>query len=143
MSTRTKDGSSATDLRSPNSVRLVRRAIPIGPDAPATARDALADVAGTIASGLLFHAQLLVSELVSQRVRIAPADSHGVLDLVISRAPGYLRVQVTDEDSRPLLVRPDPGEPILGWELQLVAELADRWGVRHDTRTTLWWELDL
>ena len=39
--------------------------------------------------------------------------------------------------------RPDPGEPILGWELQLVAELADRWGVRHDTRTTLWLELDL
>ena len=44
---------------------------------------------------------------------------------------------MTDDDERPVLVPPDPGEPTLGWELQLVAELADRWGVRHETFTTL------
>jgi hypothetical protein len=143
MSTRTLDASSATGEQPQGDARLIRHSIPIGTTAPAIARNALAEVADELPSGLLSHAQLLVSELVSHRVRLTSNVRHGVLDLDISLTRRYLRVQLTDDDGPPDRVLPDPGEPTLGWELQLVAELSDRWGMRHDTRTTLWLELDL
>jgi hypothetical protein len=123
-------------------VRLFRRTLPIHPTAPAIARDAIARFGGVTAPGLQSHAQLLVSELVTHRVRRAPPDTQDVLSLDISLTPSRLRVQVTDNHEQPVLVSPDPGEPTMGWELQLVAELADRWGLRHDASTTLWFELD-
>lgn len=121
-------------------MRLVRHVIAIGPTAAVEARDALASVADTVTPRLLSHAQLLVSELVTQRVRLAPNDGDGVLQLDISLTPRYLRVAVTDDDLRAL---PHPSERSSGLELQLVAELSDRWGMRHDASTTLWSELDL
>jgi hypothetical protein len=143
MSIRTVDAGSATGEQPHCNARPIRRTIAIGATAPAIARNALAEVADELPSGLLSHAQLLVSELVSHRVRLTPDLRHGVLDLDISLTRRYLRMQLTDDDRRPDRVLPDPGEPTLGWELQLVAELSDRWGMRHDARTTLWLELDL
>ena len=81
--------------------------------------------------------------MVSHRVRLTSDARQGELDLDISLTRRCLRVQLTDNDLVASRARPDPGEPELGWELQHVAELSDRWGMRHDTRTTLWWELDL
>jgi hypothetical protein len=52
-----------------------------------------------------------------------PARSTTRLDIPLT--PSRLRVEVTDDNERPELVPPDPGEPTLGWELQHVAELAD------------------
>jgi hypothetical protein len=143
MSTRTVEASVGTGKQPQGNARLIRRSISIGATAPAIARSALTEVADELPSGLLSHAQLLVSELVSYRVRLTSDLRHGVLDLEISLTQRYLRVQLTDDDCRPDRVLPDPGEPTLGWELQLVAELSDRWGMRHDARTTLWLELDL
>lgn len=123
--------------------RVAKWSIPIDRAAPGIARGCLAEVAGALSSGVLSHAQLLVSELVSHRVRLVPDERRGELDLNISLTQRCLRVQLTDNDRRPSRARPEPGELVLGWELQLVAELSDRWGMQHDTRTTLWWELDL
>jgi hypothetical protein len=129
--------------RSQDDPRVARWAIPIGRTAPGIARGCLAEVAGALPSSVLSHAQLLVSELVSHRVRLASDTPGGKLDLDLSLTRRCLRVQLTDSDPRPSRARPEPGEPVLGWELQLVAELSDRWGIRHDTHTVLWWELDL
>jgi hypothetical protein len=123
--------------------QVIHRAIPIGESAPAIARKLLAENARTLSPDVLSHAQLLISELVSHRVRLTSEVSDGELDLDISLTRSCLRVQLSDDQCRAPRVRPDPGEPVLGWELQQVAELSDRWGMRHDTRTTLWWELDL
>jgi hypothetical protein len=143
MLTRAGDARAPTREQSQDEPRVAQWTIPIDRTAPGIARGYLAEVAGTLASGVLSHAQLLVSELVSHRVRLATDERRGELGLDIALTPRYLRVQLTDNDPRPSRARPDPSEPVLGWELQVVAELSDRWGMRHDTRTTLWWELDL
>ena len=144
MHTRTMDAT-ITPMReqSQDDPRVFQWVIPIDQTAPGIARGCLAEVAGTLSSGVLSHAQLLVSELVSHQVRLTSDERRGELGLDISLTRRCLRVQLTDDDRRPSRARPDPGEPVLGWELQHVAELSDRWGMRHDTRTTLWWELDL
>jgi hypothetical protein len=145
MSTRTHIADALTPLReqSGGDARAMHCAIPIDQSAPAIARKVLAEIGGTLSPGLLSHAQLLASELVSHRVRATPDARDGELELDISLTRSCLRVQLTDDECRVPRVRPDPGEPVLGWELQQVAELSDRWGMRHDTRTVLWWELDL
>jgi hypothetical protein len=136
------DGRTGTDENSRGSSRLIRLTLPIGAMAPAIAREAVARFGSVVDSGLQTHAQLLVSELVSRQLRRTSTDRNGLLALDISPTPRGLRIEVRDDERHPILVQPDPGEPTLGWELQLVAELADRWGLRHETHTTLWFELD-
>jgi hypothetical protein len=143
VSTRTAVGSIGTGEQLQSDVHVIRRAIPIGPATLAMARDAVAGVAGTVDSGVLSQAQLLVSELASHAVRLPRGDRDGVLDLAIWLTPKYLRVQVTADYARPRRGQRAPSDPIPDWGLQLVTELSDRWGMRHDTRTTLWLELDL
>jgi hypothetical protein len=122
----------------------IRRRLPLTVNGPAQAREALSEMAGPLAAvGVLSHAQLLVSELASHLVRLAPAGSQGTVDLDITLTPLRLRLQVTNHDPRPPLTREQVHDPFHGWELELVAELSDRWGMRHDGRTTLWLELDL
>jgi hypothetical protein len=133
----------ATGRRSQAERREIRRRIPLTVNGPAQAREALSEIAAPLASaGVLSHAQLLVSELVSHLVRLAPAGPQSALDLDIDLTQRRLRLQVTNRDPRPL-AREQAHDPFHGWELQLVAELSDRWGMRHDGRTTLWLELDL
>jgi hypothetical protein len=123
-------------------VRSTVRAIPTGPEAPAIAREAIAETGAIADPSARYQAQLLISELVSHRVRVRGGEQGGTLGLEILLTPGHLRVEVSD-DARPEIAQLEPGEPSLGWELQLVAELADRWGIRHDRLTVLWFELKL
>ncbi len=88
----------------------------------------------------VFTVELLVSELVTNAIRYANTPSN----LVLRRGQHALYVEVSDEDTRvPRLLHPtfdDEG----GRGLQLVAELATRWGARP-TRTgkTVWFQLDV
>jgi hypothetical protein len=119
--------------------RLFTRLLPISTAAPAMARETIASMADLLASELVRDAQLLVSELVTHRVRLV---REGTLRLDVSITGSGARVQVTGEGRGSAPPPVDSDEPALGWELQIVAEIADRWGIRQNGSTTIWFELD-
>jgi hypothetical protein len=139
MRTSTRDGWVGIQDFPQTDVRLISKDVPIDLQAPAIARKALTGLADVISGDMLSHAQVLTSDLVSQRVRHTPPDRQEVLKLDVSLTPKRLRVQVTDAVGSPAH---DADKWELNWELQIVAELADRWGMRQHTATTLWFELD-
>ena len=114
--------------------------LPGNPDAAAHARHALARLRSDIDAPLMETLRLLVTELVTNSVKHAGADSV-VLKVLVGRTAVW--TEVSDEgpgfdpaDSVP----PSPDRP--GWGLFLVERLAHRWGVHHVGRSTkVWFEL--
>jgi anti-sigma regulatory factor (Ser/Thr protein kinase) len=109
-------------------------------DAAAHARQALTRLRSDIDSPLMETLRLLVTELVTNSVTHAQADSVILKVLVANKA---VWTEVTDEGSGF-----DPGdgnwkgEEHPGWGLFLVERLANRWGVNHEGRSTkVWFEL--
>ncbi len=127
---------------SQHTARLITRFLPISADAPAMAREMLANLPDMLALGLVRDAQLLVSELVTYRVRRLPKERDGMVRLDVSMSGIGVRVQVTDDDRGSTAPPVDSDEPAFSWELQVVAEIADRWGIRRNGLTTFWFELD-
>lgn len=72
-------------------------------------------------------AVLAVSELVANAVQHARPGSAGVA-LVVSVAPGAVRVEVHDDDPGPPVIRQVGPAEDRGRGLAIVARLADRWG---------------
>ncbi|WP_043604137.1 MULTISPECIES: ATP-binding SpoIIE family protein phosphatase [Protofrankia] len=110
------------------------------PRAAKTARDIT--VTALDAWELSEHAdlvELLVSELVTNAIRYAETPSH----LTLRRGQHALYVEIADGDSRvPRLLNPTADDEG-GRGLQLVAELATRWGARPThTGKTVWFQLD-
>jgi two-component sensor histidine kinase len=86
-------------------------------------------------------AVLLVSELVTNSVRHSKA-TNGMIELLACITPGLVHVEVSDDGGGfdvPALVHHDAES---GRGLQLVQELADRWGRPTGLRTSVWFELD-
>jgi anti-sigma regulatory factor (Ser/Thr protein kinase) len=86
--------------------------------------------------------RLLLSELVTNSVRHGGKQRRPIKLLVSVTASG-VRVDVVDSgqgfDPNPREIEPhDDG----GWGLFLLDQLADRWGVSEDGKTTVWFELD-
>jgi anti-sigma regulatory factor (Ser/Thr protein kinase) len=112
-----------------------------GPKAPGRARKALGSLDGTL-SDLRGDVDLLVSELVSNAVLHAHADH---IELHADADPEGVRVEVFDPgpgfDQRDRTRAPAIGDEG-GYGLVLVEQLADRWGVRRDRRTSVWFEID-
>jgi anti-sigma regulatory factor (Ser/Thr protein kinase) len=110
------------------------------PAAPARARSALEEVASSVSTERMRDLRLLVSELVTNAVRHAGGD---VVRLVVARSRTSVRVEVHDP-GRGFELREAPTDPMRasGWGLVLVAELSDRWGVDHNPRTRVWFEID-
>jgi anti-sigma regulatory factor (Ser/Thr protein kinase) len=109
-------------------------------DAAAHARQALARLRSDIDSPLMETLRLLVTELVTNSVTHARADSVILKVLVANKA---VWTEVTDEGPGF-----DPGDGDWkraahpGWGLFLVERLANRWGVNHEGRSTkVWFEL--
>jgi anti-sigma regulatory factor (Ser/Thr protein kinase) len=71
---------------------------------------------------------LLTSELVTNAVLYG----RSAVQLVISWAPGHMRVEVGDDNARPPVLRSSDPSAIDGRGLRLVNELADDWGVQHE-----------
>jgi anti-sigma regulatory factor (Ser/Thr protein kinase) len=111
-----------------------------GPQAAARARQALGRLRGDLDPPLMETLRLLVTELVSNSVKHAAADSvvlrvavgrSAVLTVVTDEGPGFDPVEAG---------RSKPDES--GWGLFLVERLADRWGVvRDEGSTRVWFEL--
>ena|SRR5687767_3701144 len=121
---------------------LIKRVLPADAEAPATARDLVAHLADELPPDLLRDVQLLVSELVLQRVRRRAPGAAGTLGLELSVTGSCVRVQVVDENRGGAAEPAGSQEPVLGWKLEIVAEIADRWGIGGDHLTTVWFELD-
>jgi serine/threonine-protein kinase RsbW len=121
--------------------RTLCREFPSSPGAVAGARRALDGVYAELGDPLHTTAVLLVSELVTNSVRYSRA-SNGVIELLACVSPSVLRVEVSDDGegfgSRG--VADEDAES--GRGLQLVDELADRWGHPTGLRSSVWFELD-
>jgi anti-sigma regulatory factor (Ser/Thr protein kinase) len=111
-----------------------------GPEAAARARRALSKLRADIDPPLMETLRLLVTELVSNSVRHARADTV-VLRVLVGRT--VVLTEVTDEG--PGFDPEDTGKPGTddsGWGLFLVERLAQRWGVsQQDDATKVWFEL--
>jgi anti-sigma regulatory factor (Ser/Thr protein kinase) len=118
--------------------------LPAGPQSPGEARHALDEFAGDVEEEQLDEVRLLVSELVTNSVRHAGMDSEQWIGLRVDHSPAVLRVEVTD--SGPGF---EAGKPLpslyqdSGWGLYLVEQIADRWGVKQEEGTCVWFEVDL
>lgn len=113
------------------------------PLAPATARDALDELAPVVEPELLESLRLLVSELVTNSVRHADLSRQNRIALRVEAQQRRVRVGVTDpgpgfQRTTPSPRRVDPS----GWGLYLVSKVADRWGVERGDGTTVWFEID-
>ena len=110
------------------------------PEAAAKARRALSGLRADIDPPLMETLRLLVTELVSNSVRHARADTV-VLRVLVGRT--VVLTEVTDEG--PGFDPEDTGKPGTddsGWGLFLVERLARRWGVTQKADATkVWFEL--
>ena len=86
----------------------------------------------------LCHAQLLVTELVTNAARHA----HSAVDLTVAGEQGHVRIEARDDSSAiPTATRVDTETRHRG--LQLIEDLSEGWGVevRGDDGKTVWCEL--
>jgi anti-sigma regulatory factor (Ser/Thr protein kinase) len=116
-----------------------------GPDAARRARGLVREeLAGRVATEVLEDIELLVTELVANGVRHGGADDAAELHLRLEGRPSALRVEVEDPGVRPQAVAPRPAEQNGGGGigLQLVEQLATRWGVGAGPHTSVWFEFD-
>jgi anti-sigma regulatory factor (Ser/Thr protein kinase) len=123
-------------------VRRLEVVVASGLDAPATARAAVAAwLSPQVADQVLSDAQLLVSELVTNRVRHAQLASDATVRVSVEICDGFVRLEVEDPGDVALgAVAPDR-EHGGGFGLFLVEALAQRWGSNHDRTTCVWAEL--
>jgi transcriptional regulator with XRE-family HTH domain/anti-sigma regulatory factor (Ser/Thr protein kinase) len=109
------------------------------PRAPSIARSALLITAAGLPVPIVEDAELLISELVTNSVQHAGGD---LIRIHITIANSVLRVEVADDSPRPARPR-TPGDDG-GWGLNIVMELATRWGSgREHGKNVNWFELDL
>jgi hypothetical protein len=119
----------------------VRETIRAGSDATARARAVLNRVADTVDSSSRFRLDLALTDLISQRALDVAATPERRFDVEVARAPGRVRVELVD-DGVPAPGPEAPEPPAPRTELELVAELSDRWGVSCDAVTTIWFEFE-
>ena len=122
----------------------LRVTLPLRPEAPSRARAVIGEELGTLSAKVREDATLLVSELITNAVRHAPASERPEVELRIRNEAGRVRVVVADPG---VGFVPSPRAPTVsdgsGWGLYLVDRIADRWGVLTEEQTEVWFELDL
>jgi anti-sigma regulatory factor (Ser/Thr protein kinase) len=93
---------------------------------------------------MLQNVRLLVSELVTNAVRHVPADRATTIGLVLERTGDAVRVEVSD-DGLGFVPQPraDIEDRASGWGLNILARVADRWGVENDGGARVWFEIDV
>jgi anti-sigma regulatory factor (Ser/Thr protein kinase) len=116
--------------------------LPFAPDvtAPKAARSELRRL--PLSAGEHQVVALLVSELVTNCVRYAALGARQRIRVWAHVTPQAVRVEVVDGGAGIGLALRDPSAPNGGWGLQLVDELADRWGITHAAGTHVWFELE-
>jgi anti-sigma regulatory factor (Ser/Thr protein kinase) len=126
---------------------LLNLDLPARPEAPAAARKALGALNGSlhlVSEARQHDEQLLVSELVANAVRDGRPIGRGGVRVAVQATPGAMGVEVIDAGAGfdAARIAPPSAERGGGWGLRIVSSLAHRWGVEHDKRTTVWFEID-
>ena len=118
--------------------------LPGGPDAPGQAREAIRDALGAyLGEDERFELELLVTELVTNAVRHAPVEHGQAIELTIERREDAVRIEVLDHGPGFVPVpRADPNARASGWGLNILARVADRWGVENDHGARVWFEIE-
>ncbi len=110
------------------------------PEGPAQARQIIAEELATrVPTTVLDDVKLMVSELVTNGIvhGSTEPDEPMMLDLVVN---GDIRCQVMDH-GHGFATHAPRGEQTGGWGLQVVEQLADRWGLQSSPqRTEVWFE---
>lgn len=114
------------------------------PSAVGRARETIDRFEGRLPARTIEDARLLVSELVTNSLRHASLGRDQAVEVSLSLDDRALHVEVVDH-GRGFQQRFHPAREAddAGWGLFLVARLADRWGVRHDGSTCVWFEFDV
>ncbi len=117
----------------------VRLDLPVGVDAPSSARRAFDAIHHGLDAELEYTVKLLISELVSNSVKHC---GQGSVYVEIEAIGGSVRVDVIDPGPA-FVPAPRTAAPEVegGWGLVLVDQLADRWGSLHET-SHVWFEID-
>ncbi len=123
--------------------RRIRLRVASGPEAAGQARRALVSLEGELEPRLVEDLRLLVTELVTNSVRHAAVPVGDAVDVEVSIGPERVRVAVGDGGSG-FVERPPAGgrQKVSGWGLDLVDQVASRWGIRRLRGTCVWFELD-
>jgi anti-sigma regulatory factor (Ser/Thr protein kinase) len=112
-----------------------------GPEAAGLARTMVSgSLDGRAAPELVADACLLVSELVTNSIRHADDSTHAPVHVSVTTLDGVVRVEVTDQ-GHGAVRRRAPNLTEGGFGLDLVEQIAARWGVEHDASTQVWFEL--
>lgn len=110
------------------------------PDGPAQARQIIAEeLSSRLPAGALNDIKLMVSELVTNGIvhGSTKRDTPVWLDVVVN---GDIRCRVLDHGPG-FAGHPRRGSSGRGWGLQVVEQLADRWGMqRSPQQTEVWFE---
>jgi anti-sigma regulatory factor (Ser/Thr protein kinase) len=124
---------------------VLRLDIDQNPEAPALARAAIAGFCEGrgIETTTLAALRLLVSEIVTNAVIHSEVAPPATIHLCASIAPGAIRIEVTDAGDG-FTPRPrDPAQLVRGYGLYLVDKEAERWGVRRQRGTMVWFEMPI
>jgi anti-sigma regulatory factor (Ser/Thr protein kinase) len=116
--------------------------LPFAPDvtAPGAARSELRAL--PLTAGERDIVALLVSELVTNCVRYAALGTRQRIRMWAHVTDEAIRVEVIDGGAGIGVALRRAAPPNGGWGLQLVDQLADRWGITHAAGTHVWFELD-
>lgn len=118
--------------------------LPHDPTAAATARSqTVKELTSVLTPERLDDSQLMVTELITNAVRHAPAESDGRIVLEIERETGVVRIIVRDGgrhlDLNELTFHTHSGGH---YGLCVVDNLADRWGFSIDGDKGVWFEVE-
>ena len=121
--------------------RRLRLTIAGGPLAPGRARAWLRMGASWLPDELRRSLELLLSELVNNAVRHGGAGNEQLIELELRAIEGGVGMAVIDPGAGFAPAKCEPPIEPGGWGLVLVDQIASRWGVVHDGRTCVWFEL--
>ena len=110
--------------------------------APTEARAALNALAGDLEPDLLSDLRLVITELVANSVRHSGVQTGTVEITVRTVRPSQVRAEVADPGPgfKAVVSAPDPTRSF-GLGLYIVDKLSNRWGVRDDGPSRVWFEL--
>jgi hypothetical protein len=111
-----------------------------GPTGAGDARRALMALERSLPAQAYAAIRLLVSQLVAD-ARWHPSRAAPSLGLKVVPQRSFVRVEVTD-----IVDEPNRGPDQLaasGWDILLLDERSDRWGILEGTTSDVWFEIDL
>jgi anti-sigma regulatory factor (Ser/Thr protein kinase) len=125
----------------PNATELLSLDIPCNRSAPAVVRDALGEVHDGVWS--LDDGLLVASELVTNAVRHSGCAPDHTLQVNVGLVQDGLMISVHDPGLSKGTAEPRVSDPIEpgGWGLQIVEQLATRWGSERPDGYRVWAEL--